>query len=378
MPIVAFPASAIVSGTLAASRGGLGADASAFAGFVAMNSGVATARTLTGTTNQISITNTTGGGNPVFSTPQNIDTGASFRVARLATGSATATITGFYNNAQTSGGATQLGQNNSPRFGSDATNLGIALYSQPILASGSYTQSETVGNYLDNPPALSGGAVITNLRGSDVRDQTRGTNNFGITVRQSTGWGLHCIGAANHLSSSAWIFGQMTAPTPGTNQGAIYSKDVAGTAEMCAKDEANNEIQLTPHPGDLMGTHAATMASLGLPAVPVTWFYDSFQRHLGKRVSADMGAVVRCVEYLMSKDRGSPISLLQVASFTPVETWQQRVDREQAEFTARRAEFVRQVVAAANVVPGLQPSPLPKWDGPAKFVRKSMPSYLGA
>ena len=47
-------------------------------GFIARNgSGTVVARTLTGTANQISISNTTGGGNPVFSLPQNIHTAAS-------------------------------------------------------------------------------------------------------------------------------------------------------------------------------------------------------------------------------------------------------------------------------------------------------------
>ena len=53
-------------------------------GFIARNgTGTVVVRTLTGTTNQISISNTTGGGNPVFSLPQNIHSGASPEFAGL-------------------------------------------------------------------------------------------------------------------------------------------------------------------------------------------------------------------------------------------------------------------------------------------------------
>jgi hypothetical protein len=53
-------------------------------GFIARNgSGTVVARTLTGTPNQISISNTTGGGNPVFSLPQDIHIGATPEFAGL-------------------------------------------------------------------------------------------------------------------------------------------------------------------------------------------------------------------------------------------------------------------------------------------------------
>ncbi len=380
MAIVAFPASAIVSGTLAAARGGLGADASGFAGFVAMNSGVATARTLTGTTNQVSVTNTTGGGNPVFSTPQNIHTGATPQFTRMGLGDVANTSNNLRIAGTTTGAASHAGISIVNTFDSTATTAGVGVSVFPFLAAASFTMPN-LRHFQAVNASIGAGAAVTTQSPFYCPALSGATNNYGFTGLVAAGannYNAYFAGTANCLTNGAWLFGQMAAPTPGTNQGAIYAKDVAGTAEMCAKDEANNETQLTPHPGDLMSTHAATMAMLGLPSVPVTWFYDSFQHHVGKRVSVDMGAVVRCVEYLMSKDRGSPISLLQVAEFAPVETWHQRVDREQADFTAKRAEYVRQVVAAANTVPGLQPSPLPKWDGPSKFVRKSQPSYLGA
>ena len=47
------------------------------------------------------------------------------------------------------------------------------------------------------------------------------------------------------------VFPQIAAkPTLGSNQGAIYSKDVAGTAEVFVEDEAGNETQVSPHAKD--------------------------------------------------------------------------------------------------------------------------------
>lgn len=67
----------------------------ATAGFLAKTGAETYARrTLTGTTNQVAITNGSGGGNPVFSTPQDIHTGATPTFDELRLGNASADIRG--------------------------------------------------------------------------------------------------------------------------------------------------------------------------------------------------------------------------------------------------------------------------------------------
>lgn len=72
--------------------------------------------------------------------------------------------------------------------------------------------------------------------------------------------GAVCIGTQTTPTangSKILVFGDNTAnPTLGTNTAAIFAKDVAGTVEMFACDEAGNVTQISPH-GDLDEAEAA-------------------------------------------------------------------------------------------------------------------------
>lgn len=82
-------------------------------------------RTLTGTTNQISITNGGGGGNPVFSTPQDIHTGATPTFDQLILGNAGAVVK---NSALTS--------TLSVRGGSNSSGAGVDFYGASHASAG--------------------------------------------------------------------------------------------------------------------------------------------------------------------------------------------------------------------------------------------------
>ena len=81
----------------------------------------------------------------------------------------------------------------------------------------------------------------------------------------------------------------------GTNTAGIYAKNVGGTVELFAIDEAGNATQLSPH--DPTDGH---------------WRFYSQNLHTGRIVEVDMEALVRCVErlsgekFLIEKDPEPP------------------------------------------------------------------------
>ncbi|OGP23528.1 MAG: hypothetical protein A2038_08100 [Deltaproteobacteria bacterium GWA2_57_13] len=77
----------------------------------------------------------------------------------------------------------------------------------------------------------------------------------------------------------------------GANTAGIYAKDVAGSAELFAFDEAGNFTQLSPHPADFLN-------SLPLSGRPFPWAYYSENVYLGKRIKIDLAGLVAAVELL--------------------------------------------------------------------------------
>lgn len=186
-------------------------------------------------------------------------------------------------------GATKIGVNSSATFNS-TTTLAISLYSQPLLEAASYTLATVAGYYCDNPGALSGGAAITDLYGIDIRDQTRGTNNYGLRSRVSSGtnkWNLYVDGLADNHFASNIILGGTTRGTSATRTLALhtgtppstspadafqlYSADYsAGNAVPTFRTENGTVIQLNQNLTTTAAvTHAVihTNVALGTPAL---------------------------------------------------------------------------------------------------------------
>lgn len=93
----------------------------------------ASARTLTGTTNQVSITNGSGGGNPVFSLPQNYDTAATPQLGRLGLNQAADANAPL---AITNNGAANTSGNGELLQASTAATSGNQYYAPPIIQCG--------------------------------------------------------------------------------------------------------------------------------------------------------------------------------------------------------------------------------------------------
>ena len=78
-------------------------------------------------------------------------------------------------------------------------------------------------------------------------------------------------------------------PTPGSNTAGIYGKDVAGTVEVFAVDEAGNTTQLTSHDAELI-------EQLSDPDEYMPYVYKSSNHYIGKQVAVDFIKMARLLE----------------------------------------------------------------------------------
>jgi len=79
-------------------------------------------------------------------------------------------------------------------------------------------------------------------------------------------------------------------PTMGANTAGFYGSDVAGTVEAFAIDEADNQVQLTPHPPDFLDTLPVDDAHR------FPWVHRTSNRYLGKQITVDMEKLAYLVE----------------------------------------------------------------------------------
>lgn len=128
---------------------------------------------------------------------------------------------------------------------------------------------------------------------------------------------------APSAGTTCLIFGIAgTALTPHSSQCGLYGETVVAT-ELRAVDGAGNRVTLTPHPVEVMETHAERMETAKLEPLAGTWGYRASNDFTGIETVADMGAVVRAVEWLMEQ-AGRPIRLVwERKSGEPV-AWEER------------------------------------------------------
>jgi hypothetical protein len=346
-----------------------------------------TGRTISGGTG-VTVTNGDGvSGNPSIAIGQTVATSSTPQFERMGVGAAAVANVGITANNTALTGTVQIGSAGQPTGTSAATSFVVGQFSKPGLAAASFTCADITGFLIDNPSAFSGGASATRQSGIYILDQTRGTSNFGVRCSVSSGsnkWNWYGDGTANNLTNGAWIFGQMSAPTPGSNQAAIYAKDVAGTAEICVKDEAGTETQISPHPAAILAAHAALMESVSLSPVRVPWGIDSTQSDLGIRTTADVAAAIRCVEWLMAQ-AGKPITLINETDIPRGPSWSDRQLTAAGDHQTHVEDFDSQVdawreaIAAENAKPFWARQDVPFFGrNPGTFVQKPEPAWLAA
>lgn len=119
-----------------------------------------------------------------------------------------------------------------------------------------------------------------------------------------------------------------TALTPHSSQCGLYGETISSTTELRAVDGAGNRVTLTPHPEEVMQSHAGRMLEAGLEPLAVTWGYRASNDFAGVETVADMGATIRAVEYLM-KQAGHPVQLVWERPLDggPLLTWDERQEK---------------------------------------------------
>ncbi len=161
------------------------------------------------------------------------------------------------------------------------TPLGKFAFHGQDDAGNQTNYAQVVGYVLDDTHPTENGYLdfIVRQSGSNttiLRGNSSGTIGIGTTAEPS----------AN--GSRVLVFGDNTAdPTMAANTSGIYGKDVAGTVEQFAIDEAGNAAQLTPHNFSLFTPDS----SFEYP-----YSYYAKNKFIGKEINVDMFGAIRELE----------------------------------------------------------------------------------
>jgi hypothetical protein len=115
----------------------------------------------------------------------------------------------------------------------------------------------------------------------------------GQVVVQGGDFGIGSQAGPTANGGKVLYFGDNTAdPTMDTDTCGVYGKDVTGTVEVFAIDEAENEVQATSHNFTLFNPDSNE---------PYPWSFYAKNRHLGVEVNVDMAGAIREIERLSGK-----------------------------------------------------------------------------
>lgn len=148
-------------------------------------------------------------------------------------------------------------------------------------------------------------------------------------------------------STNTLFLKQATVPSSmPANSVAFYGKDVGGTTEACAQDEATNEAQITAHSFKLFNPDPGEQ-------YPFCAYYRN--RALGMETEADMTGALRAVERLMQEVFGEERQFIfsRPLPAEEVTTWEAEQDRrKQLEDASRREQAIERLMAEEiEVVP---------------------------
>ncbi len=217
-------------------------------------------------------------GSDIGYTTGNVGIGTTSPSTDLEVASATATIT---INRDLSTAALVL--RNDVATPGAATEMGRLSFKGNDDGGGDSSYAQVRGSVTDDTAGLEDGFMTfhTSKAGS-VTEQMR-IDNLG-----NVGIGATVSPSAN--GDKVLFFGDNTAdPTMGANTAGFYGKDVAGTVEAFAVDEAGNAAQLTPHNFTLFTPD---------PSFEYPWSYYSKNKFIGKEINADIFGALRALETL--------------------------------------------------------------------------------
>lgn len=150
-----------------------------------------------------------------LSTTQSSIGGSKGFTSPIGVGAAASATSGINLNPTLSGGNSQYGLLQNTVFGSGTTTAATGIWSRINTAAASFTLTDAFAFDIVNA-SKGAGSTITNLTGLMVRDQTQGTENYGIQNAVTSGankWGYYGSGSANNAFAGNTRFGGTTAPT---------------------------------------------------------------------------------------------------------------------------------------------------------------------
>lgn len=198
---------------LGVSSGGTGISTAPANGQVLIGNGTNyTLATLTGTANQVTVTN--GAGTITLSLPQSIATTSTPQFSRLGLGiGVSGTAYNFRNSSNITGATTAYGGAFDGLVQSDVTTSAFGVASTIGTAAASFTITNLFA-FIAGDGAKGAGSTITNNHGFRVGDLTNGTNNFGFRGLVSSGankWNIYMDGTANNYFAGNVQIGSTTA-----------------------------------------------------------------------------------------------------------------------------------------------------------------------
>ena len=181
-------------------------------------------------------------------------------------------------------------------------------------------------------------------------DPISSATNQGIERVRITSSGDVGIAATSEPSANGGavlFFGDNAAdPTMAANTAGFYGKDVAGTVEAFAVDEAGNAAQLTPHNFTLFTPN---------PSFEYPWSYYAKNKYIGREINVDLFGMIRAVENLT----GEQFIYLQDLPASELSDWNVEQEKEVLRSVERRKKQQENKEIVENL-----------------YIKKSMPDWM--
>lgn len=230
-------------------------------------------------------------------------------------------------------GAQQTAFRSQAAFTSSGTSDVGSFRSLPSLEAASFTCANAFGFVASNFGALSGGAAITNQHGVLISDQTRGVNNYGITLQISSGankYNINATGTAQSVHAGLFRFGGVTAPvatvdvtgsvaatttilSSGATSGIGYTIGAGGTVAQATSKATgvtlNKCTGLITTASDALAANTITQFTLTNSAIAATDIVDCCRQSGGTamayEIETDSVAAGSCVISIRNRTAGS-------------------------------------------------------------------------